>query len=130
MNETRNYEKKVDKVVLVVNGTILGVANEDDDKPIEKLLDILFESYPEIDIYNGDVCWFVATRKDAWEYLDMHEGMTTFIADAKYNGELLDILICEEFYKYNLDKEYENDKALLEFFEQKQERNPLPLSEA
>ena len=115
---------------MVVNGTILGVANEDDDKPIEKLLDILFESYPEIDIYNGDVCWFVATRKDAWEYLDMHEGMTTFIADAKYNGELLDILICEEFYKYNLDKEYENDKALLEFFEQKQERNPLPLSEA
>ncbi len=60
----------------------------------------------------------------------MHEGMTAFIADTKYNGELLDILICEEFYKYNLDKEYENDKALLEFFEQKQERNPLPLSEA
>lgn len=50
----------------------------------------------------------------------MHEGMTTFIADTKYNGELLDILICEEFYKYNLDKEYENDKALLEFFEKEE----------
>lgn len=125
MNEIRNYDKKVDKVVLVVNGAILGVVNKDDDEPIEKLLDILFEKYPEIDICNGDECWYVATRKDAWEYLDVHEGMTAFIADTKYNGELLDILICEEFYKYNLDKEYENDKTLLEYFEneEKEEKN-------
>ena len=71
MNKMGNYDKKVDKIVLVVNGTILGVANEDDDKPIEKLLDIL---------------------------------------------------ICEEFYKYNLDKEDENGKALLEYFEKVEKR--------
>ena len=109
------------KIALAVNGTILGTSDENDDKPIEKLLDILFKKYPKIDICNGDECWYVATRKDVWEYLDVHEGMTGFIANTKYNGQQLDILICEEFYKYSLDKEDENDKALLEYFEKRKE---------
>ena len=112
--------EKVDKIALAVNGTILGVANKNGEKPIEKLLDVLFEKYPKINICDGDVCWYVATRENAWEYLDTHEGITAFIADTKYNGELLDILICEEFYKYSLDKEDENDKALLEYFEKEE----------
>lgn len=104
------------RYALAVNGKILAIVDNSADKPVDKLLDILFAKYPKIDICNGNECWYVATRKTAWKYLDVHEGMTAFIADTKYNGELLDILICEEFYKYNLDIEDQNGKALLEYF--------------
>ena len=110
------------RYALAVNGKILAVVDNSTDEPINNLLDILFAKYPEIDIYNGNERWYIATRETAWEYLDVHEGVTAFIADTKYKGELLDILICEEFYKYNLDMEDQNDKALLEYFENKKRR--------
>lgn len=94
------------------------------DRKVENLFFLEARDFSRVRLHicNGDEYWFVATRKNAWEYLDMHEGMTAFIADTKYNGELLDILICKEFHKYNLDKEYENDKVLLEFFEKEEKQ--------
>lgn len=113
---------------LVVNGKILASRNDKyEDKnfnPIENLLDILYEKYPIIDLYNystienKEICWFNSTRENTWDYINIHEGRINFVTgDPKDHktGKDLDILIFDEGYSYDLDENYENDKVLIEY---------------
>lgn len=109
---------------LVINGEVIACRSECDDKkynPINDLLDILYEKYPIIDIYNGNTCWYSSDRKDAWEYMDVHEGRYFFVCDTidSKTGEYLDILIFEEWYSWDLDEDELNDKALIDYIKNK-----------
>lgn len=110
-------ENNKKKYTLVCNGHILG--NDDDT---EKLMDVLFEKYPKIEVWGNfpfhDLyCNFDdITRKNVWDWTDTHEGITSLGWDLKYNNESLYIEIYDSFYvdQYN-DETDENLVAVKKF---------------
>ena len=108
---------------LVINGKILTFTNE--PNPIEALLDLLFKKYNKIDLYDSGTHWFTVTRDNVWEYLNNHEGRINFICDPQYQDQPLDILIFHMGYRYDLDEDYENDKAILDFLNDEKHEKQL-----
>ena len=130
LNKKKEEENKINirTFYLVINGEVIACRScrYDDEKynPIDDLLDILYEKYPIIDLYNNNICWFDSTRKDACEYLDVHEGRYFFACGDPIDnktGEYLDILIFEEGYSWDLDEDDLNDKALIDYIKNKNE---------
>ena len=108
---------------LVVNREILAFTCE--PYSINALLDLLFKKYNKIDLYDSGTCWYTATRKNVWEYLNSHEGRIDFICDPQYQDQPLDILIFHMGFRSDLDEDYENDKAILDFLNNKKNEEQL-----